>query len=122
MTRAQGRLLYWLPRILSIVLACFISVFALDVFAEHLSFLQTILALTMHLIPTFIMIAAIVIAWRWEWVGAAVFGALGAIYIAQTLPRHHPDWILIIAGPALLVAALFLADWIKRTEVRAALH
>lgn len=122
MTRAQGRLLYWLPRILSIAFACFISMFALDVFAEHLSFWQAVHALTMHLIPTFIMVAAIVIAWRWEWVGAAVFGALGAIYIVQTLPRHHPNWILTIAGPALLVAALFLADWIKRTEVRAAIH
>jgi len=122
MSHTQGRLLYWLPRILSIAFACFISMFALDVFGEHLSFWQTVLGLTMHLIPTFIMVAAIVIAWRWEWVGAAAFGALAAIYIAWVLPRHHLDWILIIAGPALLVAALFLTDWIKRTEVRAATH
>lgn len=122
MNRIQGRLLFWLPRILSIAFACFISIFALDVFNEHLSFLKTALALGIHLIPTFILVAAIVIAWRWEWVGAVIFGALGALYIAWILPSHHPDWILLIAGPALLVAGLFLADWIKRTEIRAALR
>lgn len=122
MSRLQGRLLFWSPRILSIAFACFISMFALDVFGDHLGFWRTILALALHLIPTFIMAAAIVIAWRWEWVGAAIFGALAALYIVITLPRHHLDWILFIAGPALLVAALYLVDWIKRKDVRAAFY
>ncbi len=122
MTRIQGRLLFWVPRILSIAFACSITIFALDVFSEHLSFWQTALSLAIHLIPTCILVAAVVIAWRWEWVGAVVFGAFGALYIAMTLPRHHPDWILFIAGPALLVSGLFLADWIKRSSVRATLH
>ncbi|HET6169586.1 MAG TPA: hypothetical protein VFE01_05360 [Terracidiphilus sp.] len=122
MNRFHGRLLFWLPRVLSIAFACSISIFALDVFNEHLSFWKTALALAIHLIPTFVLVAAIVIAWRWEWVGAVIFGALGALYIVWTLPRHHLDWILIVAGPALLVAGLFLADWIQRTEMRATLR
>ena len=122
MSRLQGRLLFWPPRILAIVFTGFISMFALDVFGEQLGFWRTTIALVIHLIPTWIMIAAIAIAWRREWVGAAVFGALALLYIAITLPTHHPEWILVIAGPALLVAALFFVDWVKRREVWAALR
>ena len=44
--------LYWAPRILSIIFAGFISLFALDVFNEGHSFWETLLALAVHLIPT----------------------------------------------------------------------
>jgi len=46
------RLLCWTSRILALLFAAVVSVFALDVFGEGYTFLQTILALTMHLIPT----------------------------------------------------------------------
>ena len=66
MTQFSRRTLFWTPRALSILFIAFLSMFALDVFGEGLSFWQTLLALTMHLIPSFILIAALVLAWRWE--------------------------------------------------------
>jgi hypothetical protein len=108
------RVVHWAPRVIAIVFALFISVFALDVFSEGLGPLQTIGALLLHLIPTFLVLGLVAVAWRYEIVGAVVFAALGVVYILWSWGRF--DWTspVMIAGPMLLVAALFLADWVLR--------
>jgi len=58
------RVLFWAPRILCILFAIFLSVFALDVFSEGYGFWQTIGALLLHLVPTFIVVIALLIGWR----------------------------------------------------------
>lgn len=68
MSQVSGRLLFWTPRALSIAFVVFLSLFALDVFADGLGFWRTALALTMHLIPSFVLIAVLILAWRWEWI------------------------------------------------------
>jgi hypothetical protein len=115
MTAYSRRALFWAPRVLGILFAVFISLFALDVFEEGYGFWNTLLALTMHLIPTAIVAAVLVVAWRWEWVGAVLFAATGVFYMATAL--QHPDWALIISGPLFLIAVLFLINWLKRTEL-----
>ena len=60
-------LLFWTPRVLCLLFAVFLSLFALDVFNEGYGFWKTILALLMHLIPTWIVLAILAISWRWEW-------------------------------------------------------
>jgi hypothetical protein len=113
------RALFWSPRVLAIAFIAFLSLFALDVFSEGLGFWRTILALGIHLIPCFVLTAALILAWRWEWVGAALYGAAGVLYIVTVSGRRLPlavkaNWLLVVAGPALAVAALFLANWLKR--------
>jgi hypothetical protein len=61
--------LYWVPRILGILFAIFISIFALDVFMEGYGFWETVVALVMHLVPTAIIFIVLLIAWRWERLG-----------------------------------------------------
>ena len=100
------RWLYWLPRVLSIVFALFISLLALDVFGEGYNFWETLVALFMHLIPTFILVAVLAIAWRWERVGAALFLALAIIYLVLTDGR-----MLTIPIPLIIVSLLFLVSW-----------
>jgi hypothetical protein len=118
------RLLFWTPRILSLAFIAFLSLFALDVFDGRHSFWQTALALVIHLIPSFILIAALILAWRWEWIGAALYAAAGLLYIAWVVNVQRPltpairlSWILTIAGPAFIIAGLFLANWLKRDEL-----
>jgi hypothetical protein len=113
------RLLFWSPRILAIAFAIFLSIFALDVFNESHGFWQTALALLIHLIPAAIVVAALIVAWRWEWTGAVLFTAAAAAYMAKVLPAHL-DWALIIALPLLVIAGLFLVNWLKRSEMQAA--
>lgn len=92
--------------------------FALDVFEEGRSVGQVIVALFMHLIPVYMVIAALVIAWRWEWTGAVLFTALGILYIVMMWSRAPLIAYVFISGPAFLLAALFLANWVYRAELR----
>ena len=107
------RLLYWLPRVLTILFALFISIFALDVFGEGYNFWETLIALFMHLVPTFIVIIALLIAWRWERIGAALFIALALLFM---LMSRGEGWI--IAGPLLVLGVLFLFDWQVNTHLK----
>ena len=109
------RLLFWSPRILCMLFAAFVSVFALDVFGQGYGFWETIVALAMHLIPTAIILALLVVAWRWEWVGALLFPMLGVLYIVSSQGRLHWSVYLVMAGPLFLVGGLFLCDWLLRS-------
>ena len=112
---AARRWIYWTPRVLTLLFAAFISVFALDVFNEHYRLPQLLVALGMHLIPTALILAALLVAWRWEWAGTLLFLGLGVLYILTMHGRARWDWYLLIAGPLFLVALLFLVGWRVRT-------
>ncbi len=110
-------LLFWTPRVLCLLFALFLSLFALDVFNEGLGFWKTILALLIHLIPTWIVLVILAISWRWEWAGALAFAGVGTWYLVSTWGRMHWSAYLLISGPLFLVAAMFLLDWIYRTRL-----
>ena len=122
MTTLRRRTLFWTPRILAMLYIAFLSMFALDVFSEEHGFWRILVALSIHLIPAFVLIAVLILAWRWEWIGAALYAAAGVVYVAQVLerplaPAIKMNWILTIAGPIFLIAALFLANWLKHDEL-----
>lgn len=112
------RVLFWTPRILCILFAIFISFFALDVFGEGYGFGETILALLIHLVPTYIVIVALVFAWRWEWIGAVLFTSLAVFYIVWAWEKFHWVAYLAISGPLFLLGFLFLINWVKREKLR----
>jgi hypothetical protein len=111
------RVLYWSPRILCIAFALFVSLFGLDVFNEGLGLWKTILALSIHLIPTAFIVVVLALSWRSEWVGGVLFVAVGILYAIGA--RHHPSWVVVMSGPLFLVGALFLLNWSRRAEIRA---
>lgn len=111
--------LYWSPRILAIFFAAFLSLFALDVFSEGYGFGETLIALVMHLVPTLIVVVALVIAWRWEWVGAVLFFGLALSYWVMAWGQFPFVNYLTISGPLLLTGLLFLFNWKYRDEFRA---
>jgi hypothetical protein len=112
------RVLFWTPRVLGILFAIFVSVFALDVFGEGYGLGQTIGALLLHLVPTYIVVIALVIAWRWEWVGAVLFSALAVFYVVWTWGRFPLVTYLAMSGPLILIGVLFLFNWIYRAQLR----
>lgn len=109
------RILFWSPRVLCILFAIFISLFALDVFSEDYSAKEMILALIMHLIPTFMIIILLFISWRWEGIGAILFIVFPLFYL---LMSRGESWI--ISGPLFLVGVLFLMNWIYRDQLKTA--
>ena len=120
MIEVSKKLLYWTPRGLCLAFALFLCMFAADVFTEGLGFQRTLFALLMHLIPVFALLLILAVAWRWEWVGAVFLTVLGCLQIRLMLSRHMP-WqsSAFIAGPLFVIAALFLANWMKRKELHA---
>jgi uncharacterized membrane protein HdeD (DUF308 family) len=118
--KPANQLLYWAPRALCIVFALFISMFALDVFGEGRGFWQTLLALTMHLIPTFLLLLILWVSWRREWIGGMLFPLLGVLYIVSAWNKPFGNWsvFLLIAGPPVVTGALFLLNWYRRGELR----
>jgi hypothetical protein len=102
------------------VFAAFISIFAADVFGHGAGFWPTFLGLLMHLIPTFLIIALLVVSWRREWIGGILFILLGALYIVWAWNKTFGIWytFLMMAGPPILVGALFLFNWRHRAELR----
>ena len=110
-------LIYWSPRVLGILFALFISIFAMDVFSEERPFLETLVALFMHLIPTFLVVIVLIAAWRREWIGAVIFIGLGLFYIVFAWGRFHISAYFAIAGPLIIMGIIFALNWKYRTEI-----
>ena len=118
MNTSMPRVLYWTPRVLSILLAVFLSVLAIDVFGEGYGFWQTIGALLLHLIPSFLVVIALVIAWRREWVGAVLFIAFALFYLVSTWGRFPWGAYLVLPGIPVLIGVLFWLNWRYREQLR----
>lgn len=111
------RFIYWLPRILCIIAILFISVFALDAFQPELTVWQQIQAFAMHLIPSFILLLILIIAWKWELAGGIIFLLIG-IGLSPLVFMHNYRMngsigtsLMIIATitfPFILVGILFI--------------
>lgn len=118
MNTISKQLVFWTPRILCVFFAVFLSLFALDVFDAGLGFWQTILSLLIHLLPVYMIIIVLLIAWRREWVGAILFTILAVFYLVWAWGRFHWSVYVVICGPLLLLGVLFLVNWIYRAELR----
>ena len=105
------RILFWTPRILSIIFALFLSLFALDVFSENQTISAAIIAFLIHLVPTYIVIISLVVAWRWELIGSVLFTVFSLFYLASS---RGESWI--ISGPLFLISILFLINWVYRKK------
>lgn len=100
------RLLMWAPRILGIGMALFLALFALDALGPGKPWLGFVI----HLLPTFVVLAVVAASWHRGWIGGIAFIALAVFYATQVPDR--PDWILVIAGPLVVVGILFLWSWV----------
>lgn len=100
------------------LLALFVSIFVLDVFGQRYSFWETLAALLMHLIPTFVILVVLAISWRWEWIGGFLFVALGVLYITMFWEPSNLPAYLFISGPMFLVGILFLLNGYLRSSTQ----
>lgn len=113
------QILYWAPRVLGILFALFVSIFALDVFGVGYGFWETVIALFMHLIPVFLLLIGLAIAWRWEWVGAVVFLGFSLWYLVTFGGQFLWSVYLLMVGPPLVIGMLFLFNWLYKPKMPA---
>jgi len=114
------KIIHWAPRILCILAILFISLFALDSFAPQLTIWQQIEGFLLHLIPSFILLFFLVVAWKWELVGGIIFTVLGLglspLVFNMNYYMNHSVWmslgiILIITIPFVVVGSLFILSY-----------
>lgn len=111
------KIIYWLPRILSIGFILFLSLFALDVFSEYSGW-DVVLPLLIHLIPSFVLLVVTLISWKYDLVGVVVFWGFAVFYVFAVGFDRPWSWYVGISGPALIVGLFFLLSWLqKRREL-----
>ncbi|NQT25137.1 hypothetical protein HQ585_07275 [candidate division KSB1 bacterium] len=111
MKKTTRNIIFWTPRVLCMLYALFLSIFALDVFGKGQALHTTLLAFVIHLIPTFLILLLLLIAWRWEWIGTVVSIGLAVFYMLWTRGEFPIQTYLIMSGPLLLVGFLFILGW-----------
>ena len=111
------KLLHWLPRILGIIAILFISMFALDAFKPGLTLGQQLLDFLIHLVPSFVLIGILIIAWKWEKIGGTIFILMGLVLsplvFFHNYRMNESVWmslgiISLITIPFIIVGALFV--------------
>ncbi len=117
--KVSVKILHWVPRILCILAIIFISAFALDSFAAECTFRQNLRGFLMHLVPSYILIGLLIVAWNWEVIGGIIFTIIGLgmspfIYIhnfrmSQSTGRSLGA-VFIITMPFILVGVLFIVS------------
>jgi hypothetical protein len=113
------KILYWTPRVASILFVLFISLFALDVFDTGAGFWETLLALVIHLVPSFILIVALILAWKLEWIGALLYIGFAGWYIIEMWGQFPWTVYLLLAGIPFVIGAFFAVNWFLRGKIRA---
>ena len=103
--------LLWTPRVAGLLIAAFLGLFALDAFdGQPLAAVAP--AFAIHLLQSLVVVAAVVVGWRLQWIGAIAFGGLAVLYAVMVGGRL--DWIAVISVPLLVVGLLFLSGWLRR--------
>lgn len=109
------KVVHWIPRITGILMTLFIGMFALDAFQSGLTVWQQIRDFFIHLVPAYIVLATVLIGWKWDLAGCLIYLILAVFY--ATWAYQHPLWILGISVPLLVLSVLFFLSWyLKRKE------
>ena len=103
MGRRMDKTVKWLPRILGLLFAAFLAMFALDS--------ECVVGFLMHLIPSAVVLLCVAAGWCCPALGGVAMLLLGG---AMTLFFHTYEDIvvfLIVSGPPFIIGLLFLAHW-----------
>ncbi len=106
---------FWAPRILGIGFIVFISLFALDVFGEGKPLWEMVVGFLIHLVPSYILTAVLLIAWKWERIGGILYILMGILYLVLARGMHWSAY-LCITGPAFLTGILFFINFYKAVK------
>lgn len=96
---------------LGVLYAVALLVFAADVFNHEQNIAQTFYDILLHLLPTAVVLFIVVVAYNRPLIGAIIYLVLGLMYIITGWARMHWSAHVLIAGPLLLLSALYITAW-----------
>ena len=109
------KIVYWVPRVLSIAFVLFLSLFAFDVFSEYRGW-DVVLPLLIHLVPSLVLLGVSLVAWKYDLVGTFVFIGFAVFYIFAA-GLHRPwSWYAAISLPAAVVGIFFFLSWLQKRK------
>jgi hypothetical protein len=101
--------LHYTPRLLAIAFILFVSIVVCKVATGGDVWSRTGHILV-SLIPSFALLIVLLLAWRFEIVGAVFFTLFGVAYLIMAR-NYSPGVSLVIAGPPLVAGILFGVSW-----------
>jgi peptidoglycan/LPS O-acetylase OafA/YrhL len=119
------KILHRAPRILGILAIVFISLFALDAFESGHTLWQQISDFILHLIPSFVLLLVLLIAWKREKLGGIIFLGLGLglspFVFTLNYQMNHSVWmslgiVMAITIPFAVVGSLFIANYYHKKK------
>lgn len=121
------KILHWTPRLLCIIAILFISLFALDAFGHDKGFWTELGDFIIHLVPSFILLIILVIAWKWELIGGIIFTLIGVIMTPVIYSHNYAmnqdvgtslTVIAFITLPFIIVGFLFIASYFLKRKTQ----
>ena len=109
MSTTYRSLLRWAPRALGGAYALFISVFALDAWGTGAGFWNELAGFLIHLLPTYFILGALVIAWKNPWLGGMLFMVLATAFGLVFAEGEVPTLLLVAMVPT-AIGLLFIGD------------
>ena len=121
--KTSTRVIHWIPRILCIIAILFISLFALDSFSSDRTIWQNLAAFLMHLIPSFVLLGVLIVAWKWEMVGGIILTITGIILFIALLNFNYRQRhfslaqslinVSLLCMPFIIAGILFIVSYNK---------
>ena len=104
-----NKILYWSPRVLGLLFAFFMSLFATEIFNDGYSVLKTTIGFLIQLVPATIILVFTAIGWKKEGLGAALFFIIAIAYIIYF--KNQPwQTYAIISTPLFFIGVLFFIN------------
>lgn len=117
--------LKWIARVLCILAILLVSLFALDSFSPDKTFLQNTAAFLKHLIPSFVLLAVLIVAWYREKAGGIILTAIGVawcvfLFVFNFERTHSVSTsiliVLILGIPFVLSGILFIVSYYEKKK------
>jgi hypothetical protein len=104
----KAKILYWVPRIFTILAILFMMMFSMDVFSGNESLGRKLQGFLIHNIPVLILTGILIIAWIWEVAGGILFilAFIAASIFYRSFSGNPGSLVVII--PFLITGVLFI--------------
>lgn len=118
------KIFQWLPRIICILAILFVSIFAADAFEPGKTISQQLTGFFIHLIPSFVLLAFLLVAWKRELIGGIIFTAIGVVMTPVIFWHNYTvnhfsvaqciGIIMMITFPFIVTGVLFMVSYFMK--------